>query len=159
MTTANKLADKTGCPIFTQFYHAKVGIGPERSRTERPLSLHPATNPGAPCLDSETSVSATTQIPPDYHNSGCPIFTTASSSLRWASCEARPLSRHPTTNPGAPCLDSETWVFEAVQSSITPRQRQRRALYQPGATPQVTPSPNSRGLKARPILADQQVAA
>src|SRR5258706_7604103 len=31
---------------------------------------------------------ARTTIP--HHKSGCPIFATAPSSLRWASCEARP---------------------------------------------------------------------
>jgi hypothetical protein len=109
---------------------------------------------------------------PQDLGTGCPIH--AALSHEWASCEARPLSLHPNTNSGAPCLASETWVFEAAQSSGAPHQRQRRALYQPGAnrdprqaffarwggTPQVTPYPHPRGLKARPIPADpQQVLA
>src|ERR1700735_4655276 len=106
----------------------------------------PATNPGAPCLASETWASTAGQIPLEDHktgypihggwpllssligkgglpsstgpqspNSGCPIFATASSLLRWAgcpihvalshdwaSCEARPLSSNNLKSSGAP---------------------------------------------------------
>ena len=71
---------------------------------------------GAPCLASETWVSTTAQIPPEDHKSGCPIH--AASSHDWASCEARPLSLNPTTNPGDPCLDSETWVSTVLRVAL-----------------------------------------
>jgi len=60
---------------------------------------------------------------PDRHQSGCPIHTTALSSLGWviesttqpSSAPVQLIHPEPSATLGAPCLDSETWVLAHIE--------------------------------------------